>query len=1059
MQKKGGSWILVSVLVVILIGTGLYIQTQKVRVAEIIQPQTKIHADYNLDIDRNGIVNLYDYIRFMEYYNSGYDENADFSNDNEINDDDFNQLMSYTNYELGDNLLPPLSEGWGVLNEDRNELDEINYVADDNSPFDNIIELSPDLQKLQLITDSTISVNGGDRYVVSGWIKTDSEINSEVQVAIDGYDSQDTSHWYEYYYVYPNNKWAFFKKEIRIPGEWDNNYMENRNVKIWIRTGQYGNYQVGDIQLRRVNREFQTINQNENLLLNSEFNSGLDRIVSPEAVEFNEGDDDYISTKVDETYFSDVKLDIPGTYTLSAYIKSNEEQDATAAFWIYKGKQFKEYRQEESFTVSNGWQRYSYTFNIEEENNIENEGGKNVFFPGIYANHGSVSIDKIQLEKGELSDYKLNENVIINLRTDKYANIFFDNDDINFYVSLENGFETGKSGAYEIYVTDYNNNLIYESSDNYDLDADEFYERRIDLNDNNGHFRVKAVVKDSSGNVIDDYVTSIAKVNSIFNNQFNENSNFGINSNQFDYSNVNADLINQRYNLIKESGAKWVRIFLYWNAVEKESAVHDWDTYDILINSAYDNHMNILLTEADGDIPQWAEDQGITKDSENYRTFIRVAVTRYADRISAFEIENEPYLIEKKTEFNSNQEYIRYYSNIHADVSNRIRMINPNIKLVANVGGLDDSFDYFEDMSDDNLLTRVDAVSLHLYPKPGSPAEYNNYEETIDAVRSILTDHNANNVEIWQTEAARFSDDLNPDYFPYIDRYNRPLSPESFAANMWIRDAVIKKSLGIKHDFYFTIATQSRVYTYYNLFNGRWLSPKLLYPAYNTLSNLIDKSAFVEKIEPNSLVDVYVFNKGDYDIAVLWNIADNNKESNFIADSDLNFITQYDFVGNEVNIEGSTIKFNSYPNYLVFGSDNLDEFREIITNSDFCSACNEEQIDQPLEPPESSSEGSQSSGSSNGGSSGASASEADVQDNNQDAQDTSQKKTSVSSNEEELFNEELESENSQQQTGLQTPEKRDNAKIIETGLTIGNIILGLLIIFVIFKIIIFKIKN
>jgi hypothetical protein len=876
----------------------------------------------------------------MESYGSlkgdfNYNLYADLNMDEKIGKEDYSLLMQYSSFELGKNLLEPLPKNenvndWKSIGEDKITSTIFNSTTDDYSPFKNIIQINSDEQKIQLINNGEIILNSGDRYVVSGWVKTDSPSNLDLQIAIDGYDGGSSLHWYEYLHVYPNDKWTYFSREIKIPKDRD-----TIPVNIWLQTYTRGKYYVSDLEFRKVDSNVESVEKNKNILLNGDFNSGLDRIVSPEAVEFHESQDSYITTKSEQTFFEQVNIETPESYTFSAYVKSNSDKPAQAAFWIYNGKIQGDYRQPEPVEVGNEWQRISYTFNLKE--------GETTFFPGIFTPQGSVAIDKVQLERGDLTDYKLNEDAIINLRTNKFANVFFDNEEVKFHLSLENGGEENAIGHYEVYVTDYNNNIIYDDYQSYSLKPSEFSEREIKLNTNDkGHFRINAVLKDSQGKVIDNYVINVAKIDRIYEDQFRQNSNFGIHTNQFGYFNINQELIDQRYDIMKESGAKWTRIFLYWGVVEPVQGEYNWEFYDALVDSAQANKMHILLSAADINFPSWST----SKNSPEYDNFIAEGVKRYNGKISAFEIENEPYLIGKEIGFNSYEEYLNFYSELHNRLSGIIRNVASNLKIIANVGGPGENTDYFEELSKRGLLNNIDAVSFHLYPKPESIAEMNDYEKRISNTINILGNNGGSRIEIWQSEASRFSDDLDQEYFPYIDVYNRPLSPEHFVANMWVREGVIKRSLGVAKDFQFTFATQDRIYTYYNFFNDRWLGAKPIYPAYNTMIRFIDQAVPDEKISINSIANVYIFKKGDNTVAVLWNVADNNRESNLITDSDLSFVNQYDFMGNRVRITNSKISFNSYPNYLTFDSSNLNKFKQIIKDSKLCisyESCNNEE--------------------------------------------------------------------------------------------------------------------
>ena len=104
---------------------------------------------------------------------------------------------------------------------------------------------------------------------------------------------------------------------------------------------------------------------------------------------------------------------------------------------------------------------------------------------------------------------------------------------------------------------------------------------------------------------------------------------------------------------LDELEPRLLRIPIYWNDVEKEEGMREFDDYDFMINEA--NARQIPTTIAIGrrvprwpecHVPEWAKTLSEEKQVEKIMPIIEAIVTRYRDvpSVSRWQVENEPFL-------------------------------------------------------------------------------------------------------------------------------------------------------------------------------------------------------------------------------------------------------------------------------------------------------------------------------------------------------------------------------------------------------------------------------
>ena len=125
-----------------------------------------------------------------------------------------------------------------------------------------------------------------------------------------------------------------------------------------------------------------------------------------------------------------------------------------------------------------------------------------------------------------------------------------------------------------------------------------------------------------------------------------------------------------------ELGVPWIRCDFNWFQIETEKDIYNWSFIDEVVNMAQSNCLNILATLAY--TPPWAgngKTTSIPNDINDWGNFATAAAERYNNRITHWEIWNEPNL---DTFFDGDADD---YSDLLKIASTQIKLINSNNKV------------------------------------------------------------------------------------------------------------------------------------------------------------------------------------------------------------------------------------------------------------------------------------------------------------------------------------------------------------------------------------------
>ncbi len=249
-------------------------------------------------------------------------------------------------------------------------------------------------------------------------------------------------------------------------------------------------------------------------------------------------------------------------------------------------------------------------------------------------------------------------------------------------------------------------------------------------------------------------------------------------------------------------GMHWVKVRASWRDIEPVQGSPDFARLDAIVDGLRASGLNVLLTVTDA--PDWArssrEEHGPPDNFATYNTFVGALALRYAGRVAAYEIWNEPNL---RREWNSTIFPIgadSYALLLHAAYGT-IKAADPNATVVSaglaptgfndGVNAIDDR-QFLARLYDLGLVDMSDAVGAHPFgfANPpdfvccaaledvlthyGQPSFY--FLDTLNDYHEIMRQHGDMSTPLWVTQFGWGTSDgigAPPRNSLYV-RYNSP---------------------------------------------------------------------------------------------------------------------------------------------------------------------------------------------------------------------------------------------------------------------------------------------
>lgn len=232
-----------------------------------------------------------------------------------------------------------------------------------------------------------------------------------------------------------------------------------------------------------------------------------------------------------------------------------------------------------------------------------------------------------------------------------------------------------------------------------------------------------------------------------------ENSYVGIDFCCLDREMFDAD---KCYELLGKTGIKYARCQTGWFRCEKEKGVYTFEWLDNVIDNLCKQSVTPWLNVSFGNpiyMPDTPNPYGVGCVPLYYgeecliawKNFVKELTNRYKDRVTYFEIWNEP---SSPAFWHPSPPDGKEYAKLVNITSEVIRSVYPDAKIVCNM--LTPAiFDYIIDFLDNVSKEYLNAFSYHIYT---TVPEFRTNEATYE-IRKILKNKGFENVELWQGES------------------------------------------------------------------------------------------------------------------------------------------------------------------------------------------------------------------------------------------------------------------------------------------------------------------
>lgn len=233
---------------------------------------------------------------------------------------------------------------------------------------------------------------------------------------------------------------------------------------------------------------------------------------------------------------------------------------------------------------------------------------------------------------------------------------------------------------------------------------------------------------------------------------------------------------------ISQLGMHWVKQTIYWRDLEPVRGQIDFATLDEIVNRYTSANLKILFTVTTS--PAWARtyilENGPSDSLDDYGTFVAALAQRYAGRVQAYEIWNEPNRRSEWscTESTTNPRFCKAkYSDLLGIAYKAIKSVDANAVVVSaglaptgyndGINAIDDRL-FLKNLYANGLADISDAVGAHplgwanppdsacCTASEGVQTHFENpsfyFRNTLDDYRKIIVDSKDSSTPIWVTK-------------------------------------------------------------------------------------------------------------------------------------------------------------------------------------------------------------------------------------------------------------------------------------------------------------------
>ncbi|MGV0643251.1 beta-galactosidase [Mycolicibacterium sp. XJ2546] len=219
-------------------------------------------------------------------------------------------------------------------------------------------------------------------------------------------------------------------------------------------------------------------------------------------------------------------------------------------------------------------------------------------------------------------------------------------------------------------------------------------------------------------------------------------------------SDMDAD---RELDAVARTGAEWLRVFVDWNRIEPMPGAYDWGYLDHWVNGAVSRGLKVLAMVAY--TPDWARTPGSyfsapPVEPAVFASFLSTLVKRYGDRVSSWEVWNEPNV---PIFFGHLDDRAARYTELLKAAYPAIKAAQPHSTVLA--AGMSRAYapdappTFVEAMYELGAKDFFDAMAMHPYVYPAGLAvdDHNGWSD-VERVRQLMIDNGDGRKKIWMTE-------------------------------------------------------------------------------------------------------------------------------------------------------------------------------------------------------------------------------------------------------------------------------------------------------------------
>lgn len=214
--------------------------------------------------------------------------------------------------------------------------------------------------------------------------------------------------------------------------------------------------------------------------------------------------------------------------------------------------------------------------------------------------------------------------------------------------------------------------------------------------------------------------------------------------------------VDRELDAVAQTSASWLRVLIAWNRIELSKGQYDWSQLDVVMNAAQSRGLKVLGVVAFA--PSWANGNGFftapPQNPADYADFVTAVVQRYGNKVSNWQLWNEPNL---PLFFGFGFDNAQRYTDLVKAAYPAIKAVQPSSVVV--LAGLsrqpgDQSPPAFLDkMYAAGVRGNFDAAAAHPYVFPtGRAANPDNGWSDVAAVHDVMAANGDGGKKIWMTE-------------------------------------------------------------------------------------------------------------------------------------------------------------------------------------------------------------------------------------------------------------------------------------------------------------------